>query len=495
MRLHHLLLLALFPAPLAAQSTAVDATLTVDSADLSNVGVELRIHHAPAGFRLAMPRHPEYDERYWRFLRDLRVETDGRVATVVREDSAVWRVDAPAALTATVHYRIEVPSTSGVRGSWAPFVSPTGALVGGPYMFLYPVGSEAASWTVLLRLPPGWAAVTGLDRAGVSSYAAPDFATVMDSPILVGRLWTRSFTAAGVRHEVAYWPRPGAAPFDTARLVEKLRAIVTEAAGVFGGLPYRRYAFLLQDAARAGLEHASSVTIGAPSEALAGDDADVLLDVAHEYFHAWNEVRLRPRGWGGLSVRESPPSRELWWMEGATMYYARVLLRRAALARGSRLETLRAQAEEYLDNPASARISPERASLAADLPPGAYGDLQGDYFLTGELVSTVLDLKIRHATAGRRTLDDVMRAMVRRYPQPRGYTDANLERTASQVCGCDLSAFFSRHVRGAELLDFDAALRPLGLHLLTRLDTAADSAGRPLPDLRVWGYVPRGEHR
>ena len=79
----------------ARSQPVISYRLRVDSADLSGFAVEMRIRHAPDTFRLAMAAHPEYDDRYWRYLKGLRVETGDGMAMAVREDSAVWRVVAP----------------------------------------------------------------------------------------------------------------------------------------------------------------------------------------------------------------------------------------------------------------------------------------------------------------------------------------------------------------------------------------------------------------
>ena len=394
-----------------------------------------------------------------------------------------------------MRYRIEPPPAGpGARPSWTAFLSPTGGLVGGPHSFMYVLGGEAAPARVDLRLPPGWTAATALDGLpGAPAFTAPDFATLMDSPVLVGRLRRWGFEVDGVPHEVAYWPRPDAAAFDTTALVGALTGIVREAGALFHGLPYRRFVFLLQDGAYGGLEHANSTTLGAPSEELAGDRADVLLSTAHEYFHAWNLVRLRPAGWGGLTHLPPGRTRELWWSEGVTMYYADLLQRRAGLVTTSRLDVLRDQTASYLDNPGHARISPEQAGWTAEDQPGANGDLSADHYLQGTLIATVLDLAIRDSTAGRRGLDDVMRALVAEHPQPGGYTGMDVERTASRVCGCRLHGFFERHVRAAALLDFAPPLRTLGLRPRTWMESVRDSAGRAEPDLRVWVFALRGE--
>jgi len=472
----------------------VDYVLTVDSADLSGFSVQMRVYGGPDTMRIAMAAHPEYDDRFWRYVRDLRVDTMGPVS-ITREDSAVWRVVAPPG--APIRYRIQLPpSREGVRGSWRPFLTPTGGLVGGPHSFMYVLGREDVATRLRIRLPRGWTAATGMQRYSVGgTYSTGGFAELMDSPLLAGRLRRWAFTVDGVPHTVAYWQRPGQAPVDSAALVAPVRAIVREARAVFGGLPYPRYAFLLQDSSYGGLEHATSVSNGAPADELADDPSNVYQDIAHEYFHTWNLVRLRPAGWGGLSTRPSPRTRELWWSEGVTMYFAEQILRRARLPGGTRprIESLREELDRYLDDPGFAHVSPEQGSWTVDDPPGANGPYQADHYLQGELIATALELIVRDSTHGARGMDHVMREMYARHAGPRGFTGPDVERTASSVCGCSLHGFFERHVRGAQRIDFAPLLATLGLRLETEEVTAADSAGAPNPDLRVWQYVPRNE--
>jgi predicted metalloprotease with PDZ domain len=406
----------------------------------------------------------------------------------------VWRVSGTGGAL-IVHYRIQLPPPEdGVRPSWVPFLAPTGGLTGGPHAWMYVLGAEDAPASVELRLPRGWDAATALPSAGDGHrVTAPDVATLLDGPVLIGRLRNWSFRVDGVPHRVAYWARPDAVPFDTVALVDALHGIAHQASAMFGGLPYAEYVFLLQDGAYGGLEHMNSTTLGAPSEELAGDRADFLLSAAHEYFHLWNLMRLRPAGWGGLTHLPPGRTRELWWSEGVTMYYADVLLRRAGLVRTPRLDALAARAESYLENPGVGIVSPEQAGWMSGEGFEANDGLRGEHYLQGEVTGAVLDLVIRDSTAGRRTLGDVMRALIGGRAQPRGYTGADLERAASEVCGCNLSRFFERHVLGPERLDFAAAVRPLGLTARIRPEPVVDSAGRPEPDLRVFAYTAPGE--
>src|SRR5438045_3356289 len=132
----------------------VSYVLRVDSADLTGFDVELRLRSAGDTIRLAMAKHPEYDDRFFRYVENLRVEGP-RGANITRVDSAVWRLVAPAG-DAVVRYRIHLPPSPTPRAAWRPFLSATGGLVGGPHSFMYVVGKELAPAYVRLELPSSW---------------------------------------------------------------------------------------------------------------------------------------------------------------------------------------------------------------------------------------------------------------------------------------------------------------------------------------------------
>jgi predicted metalloprotease with PDZ domain len=107
----------------------------------------------------------------------------------------------------------------------------------------------------------------------------------------------------------------------------------------------------------------------------------------------------------------------------------------------------------------------------------------------------VLDIILRDSTRNARGLDDFMRAMYSRFALRRGFTSADVERTASDVCGCDLHTFFENHVRGSRPIEFNRYLASVGLRAVVDTIPATDSAGRPQPDLRVWAYPPKSGGR
>ena len=429
----------------------VSYVLRVDSADLSGFDVELRLRNAGDSVRLAMAKHPEYDDRFFRFVENLRAE-GSRGASITRVDSAVWRLVAPGG-DATVRYRIHLPASPTPRAAWRPFLSPTGGLFGGPHSFLYVVGRELAPAHVRVEVPNSWRLATAL-RATTDprTFFAPSVHMLVESPVLAGQLRQWVFMVDGAPHRVAYWPLPSAAPFDTSAFVLGVEQLTRQAIAVFGRAPWPEYDFLFQDGAYGALEHPASVTLGAPSASLAEQIAPTLAETAHELFHAWNLMRIRPAEYHGVDYRPPIMSRGLWFSEGLSMYYADLLLRRAHLPvrDSTRVIHLENLISRYLSNAAYAHFSPEEISRAAYAArPDALGDYEAGVHLPGELIGAMLDLVIRDATDGRRSSDDLMRMMLDRFSGERGFTSIDVEHTVQEVCACDVHTFFQAYVRGA----------------------------------------------
>jgi predicted metalloprotease with PDZ domain len=98
-------------------------------------------------------------------------------------------------------------------------------------------------------------------------------------------------------------------------------------------------------------------------------------------------------------------------------------------------------------------------------------------------------------------MDDVMRRLYDAFAGARGFAPADVERAVAAVCAggtgpgatsgaasgaCAwVAPLFARHVRAAERPDWAAALALVGWRLDSTRVAAVDSAGRPLPDLRV----------
>jgi predicted metalloprotease with PDZ domain len=463
----------------------LDYTLRIDQADLSAFDVTMRIRSAPDTFTIAYAAHAEYDNKYWRYIENLTV-ADGRA---VRIDSVLWKVLSKGG-DVTVRYRVRPPVVEGLRAAWKSFLAPTGGLVGGPDAFLYVVGAEDAPSTVKLDLPAGWQTATGLSiTADARRFTATNVDTLMDSPILVGQLRDWTFQAGGVPHRIVYWGLPTGTAFDTTAFRDGIERLARAAVSFWGKTPYRNYTFTFQDGAYGGLEHANSVTLGAASADLAKNPNAYLRETAHEFVHTWNLMQIRPAEYRFVDYKPQRPVASLWFSEGLTIYYADLLTRRAGLrvedARDQRLASL---ITTFLNNPGYVQYSAEAISrVSYNERAGALGNFDGSPHQLGELIGLMLDLMIREATDGARSMDDVMRLMLARSETRPGYVGADVEAAIETVCSCNVTPFFDAHVRGAGTIDFNRYLASHGLRAVIGRKPAINRDSTPAADMWIRG--------
>ena len=468
----------------------VDYLLTIDPKDFSSFAVEMKIRNVPDTFHVAMVAHPEYDDRYWKYVEDFSVEAKNDNGKIIREDSSLWKIMTNGR-EAILRYRIHLPSVTGIRSAWKAYLTPTGGLVGGPHSFMYVVGATLIPSFVTFNIPEGWEIATGLQSTSdPKTFYASSVAVLIDDPVFIGKFHSWSFAVDNTPHRLLYWPLPDAKAFDTSMLLSSIKKLVEQTSSLFGRLTYREYTFMLQDGAVGGLEHNNSVTIGAPSSQLTNGVGDILPEITHEYFHTWNLMRIRPVEYEDVSYKTPPLSKGLWFSEGLTIFYTDLLLRRAGLkvfdsTRSFHLENL---IRRYTVTPAYLKFSAEKISEASYGSTGMLGDYSASTHLQGEVLGSMLDLVIRDATNGKYSMDDVMIKMLQRFSGEKGFASKDIEQTVKSVCGCNVQQFFQDYVFGNKQIDFSKYLKLIGLQYTIEWKDVLTNDQKPVPDLRAFVY-------
>ncbi len=361
-----------------------------------------------------------------RHLSRLTAEQRGRPVGVTPRDKASWVVSCDAGATLVLRYRIHAFDAS-VRAAW---LDDRRGFWNGTSVCLRVEGREREPHRLSIGgLPDGWEVVTSLPRTtALPGYEVTDYDTLVDHPVEIGSPWRGSFDAAGATHTFAV---TGALPdFDGDRLLADTRRICESAIALWHGEggrpPFDASLFLLNavEDGRGGLEHRASTALVAPRRDLprhgqveASDGyVGVLGLVSHEYFHAWNVKRLKPREFAAFDYTRENHSELLWFFEGFTSYYDDLLLVRAGLIGIDRYLKLLAQTMTSVDaTPGRGVQSVADASRDAwikhyrpdeNTPNGTVS-----YYLKGSLVALALDLTLR--CEGRGSLDDVLRALWR----------------------------------------------------------------------------------
>lgn len=404
-----------------------------------------------------------------RHVTGFRAECRGTPVTVRKLDKSSWQC-APCAGPLLVCYELYARDDS-VRAAW---LDATRGYFNGAAVFLRIHGHEHLPLTLELAPPCGlsgkpWRVATTLRRQTASEwafgeYAAADYAELIDHPVEMGDFDVIEFEAANVPHRMVLSGRHHA---DTARLAADLHRLCTEQLHLFElPAPMERYLFLTRVVKKGygGLEHrnASALICSRDDLPVAGDAAlsrgyrSFLGLCSHEYFHLWNIKRIRPQALAGADLGREAYTEDLWAYEGVTSYYDELALIRAGLLDVSGYCELLAEAATRLwRTPGRRRQSLAEASFDAWIkfyrPDENTPNTAVSYYNKGALVALSLDLKLRLESEGRCDLDQIMRALWRRYgitgtPAP----ERALEAIAQEVSGLDLRNFFERMIRGTD---------------------------------------------
>ena len=405
----------------------------------------------------------------WRtFIREecLR-DASGHEVGLTRLDGRRWRIGAPLGAALHLEYVVRLEHDLGdVR--WFPgpreaaYVRDGMLFALGRALFIVP------DWTMRdteLRVsaPDGWQVAVALRPAGAGRWRAPSRRDLTDALVVAGRFMQSTVSAGGVEFEYAVaGSYAGALPVFS----RVTRSATSTFADLFGGPPARnRYLVAVgtepehTDGFGGAFSNGFSMTFPfPPSEANAGLWGFTL---THEVFHLWNAYTLERGG----------PDEE-WFLEGGADYCAwRTLARGGVYSRTEALHGLERAYSTY-------RHAGGRAALTeAGREESRNGDL---LYKGGWIVLAALDLDLRLRTGGRRSLDDVFRALADRGRSGTPvYRTEDIERLAGVVGGTSYREFFDRYVRGREVLDLGPYLRAAGLELV---DSSVREVAAPTPD-------------
>jgi predicted metalloprotease with PDZ domain len=402
--------------------------------------------------------------------------SDGAPLDVRKPSPNRWTV-ASGGRPFTATYTVAAPRGSNLSNG----VTDTSAVIIGPATYvalIEPVRGTRRPAEVRLELPGHWTgSMTSLDAAKDGRphhYVAPDYDVLADSPILAGvDLSTTEFTVGGIKH---YWTYLGRAEWDGASVARMVTPLIEEHKRFWGGLPYKKYAFLniVTSGGGSGVEHLNSAIITTSGREPATPEARfrTAAFLSHEYFHAMNVKRLRPVELGPFDYEHPPATTGLWVGEGLTSYFGELLAARSGF--GTPEDYLRVQSRHITDlqtrQPGRLLQTLEQAS--AQMFDRIPADKRVDYYVKGPVVGLVLDAHIRRRTNGRKSLDDVMRLAYRRWSGARGYTGAQFRQTVSDAAGVDVSAVLHRLVATTEEIDYTEMLEWFGLRFVRADDPA-----------------------
>ncbi|MBI1749551.1 MAG: M61 family metallopeptidase [Acidobacteria bacterium] len=246
--------------------------------------------------------------------------------------------------------------------------------------------------------------------------------------------------------------------------------------------PFAEYWFLMHiwPGGRGGLEHLNSTQINyssdwdslRPAGRYATDYELKLAVLSHEFYHAWNVKRLRPKALGPFDYSREVHTPALWISEGLTSYYGDLTLLRAGLLTPQRyLDSIAQLLTEFEQQPGRSERSIEDTSWDTWFRPGVMGDTNllnanYSYYDGGQIAGHLLDFAIRQATGNQKSLDDWMRLLYQRHALPKpGFEPEDAVRAANEVAGRDIGEIFRRYISGKEPVPYETFFGYAGIQV------------------------------
>ena len=356
---------------------------------------------------------------------------------------------------------------------------------------LLPVGFEAAPVEVDIRKPKNkvnWKVASSLqtldiDSDGFGLYSATDYDELIDSPVELGSWQSLKFKAYGVEHRIILSGK--VPPFDKTRLINDVKRCTETVIAFFDPkthrAPFASYTFFLNltESLYGGLEHRASTALVASfydlpiKGELPSSDYGRLLELfTHEYFHAWWVKRVKPSVFIPYDLTQESYTGLLWVFEGFKSYYDALLTARSgATDKNVYLKSLQNTLNRHLTSTAGKRQSLAESSFDAWIK---YYKVRTNrsravtsYYDKGALVALALDACIRKKTAGKKSLDDVLRYAWQQFVNAQGDYAGLDEEVMSELIldatGVDLTDELDRWVFGCEEPDYEKLLKTFGI--------------------------------
>ena len=342
LRLRALLAVLVLLAPAAAGAQApIEYRLSFPEAEHRLMDVEVRFDEVPAGtLELRMSRSSPGRYALHEFAKnvfDVRVtDAAGAALPVARPNPHQWNVTAHHG-SVRVAYRIFGDRVDGTYLG----IDSTHAHINMPAALMWARGLELRPATVRFAPPPGsgWRVGTQLlPGADPFTFTAPNLQYPMDSPTEVSAFSLRTFTLADApERRSCAWPCTTLAPMrsSTPSLATSSASFASRPrlrrVPAFEGNTYTFIADYTPWANGDGMEHRNS-TIVTSQSSIRTNRFGLLDTISHEFFHAWNVERIRPRALEPFNFEDANMSGELWLAEGFTSYYGPLVMLRSGLS-------------------------------------------------------------------------------------------------------------------------------------------------------------------
>ncbi len=496
MTIYQLALSALLLLPLSAWSqTPVEYEVSFDNAvhHEARIGVTWRdIGDQPLHLRMSRSSPGRY--AIHEFAKNVyavtAVDGAGKPLEITRPSPYQWDVAGHDG-TVVLSYTLYADRAGGTYSG----IDLTHAHLNMPATFMWARGFDDRPISIRFSpADPNWKIATQLAPSDDPHvFTAPDLQYFMDSPTELSDYSERSWDIDwnGKSYTIRLVVHHDGTEEDVDAFVKKAKKVVAAQVEVFGDLPdfdYGTYTFIadyLPHVSGDGMEHRNS-TILTNARSLHEAEFSQLGTLSHEFIHAWNAERIRPRQLEPFDFERANMSHNLWFMEGFTSYYGPLTIMRAGESTlNEYLQILAASINTVSFSPGRSFASSEGMSIqapfvdaATSIDPTNFANTFISYYTYGAALGLALDLTLREKFRGI-TLDTLMRHVWQLHGKTEEpYTTGDLQSALAHVTDHEQFAaqFFDQYIRGQDLPDYESLLANAGL-LLRKANAGKATAG------------------
>jgi len=403
----------------------------------------------------------------------LRITAKGEAVSWHRDDADPFTIHCTvpaAAKSVEVTFDLLLAAGSEGGAQFMTVASPKIMTMNWNDVLLYPKVAKPLEilFSPSVRLPEKWKFGTALILAknpgkdGIIAFEEVSLETLIDSPVLAGEHVRVVPIGVSKEHSVVLACDSPDGLEVTPGTLKSWNQLPAEAEALFGkDRPYKSYTFLLglsNYVPRAGIEHHQSSDNRLAELALvkAGERRTSATLFPHEFVHSWNGKYRRPSDMIVADYQVPQQTRLLWVYEGLTNYLGWLLAARSGLfspedAReylaltAARMTNSRGRAWRPLDDTAAS------ASVLFDAPRSwASARRAVDFYDEGTLLWLDVDVMIRTATKGKKSLDDFCKAFFGTgsgKPEVKGYKlDDVIAALTAVDASTDWKRYFARRV-------------------------------------------------
>jgi predicted metalloprotease with PDZ domain len=268
-----------------------------------------------------------------------------------------------------------------------------------------------------IDIPASYRIATGLKEISRCKFVAKDYFELSDCPLFA------SASLKCLKYEIDeidfYIWIQGESYLNEAKLIEDFRLFSECQIKMMGNFPEKEYHFMFQFlpyAFRHGVEHRNStvITIG-PAHLIPTTLYQDLLGIsAHELFHSWNVLKIRPKELMPYDFTRENYYETGYMTEGFTTYYGDLILARSG---GFTIEQYFSELDDlfkrHFENEGNLNLSLAESSFDLWLDGYVPGtpNRKVSIYTKGSVVAFLMDISIRKHSENKYSLDDVMKRL------------------------------------------------------------------------------------